>query len=66
VTDDLSPAELEALTGHKKVERQAAALAKLRIPFRHGGGRLFVDRKVAQHWPQWQQTRGEVRLELVR
>lgn len=66
MTDDLSPAELEQLTGAKKPERQALELVKLGIPFRAAGRRLFVARSVAQHWPQWQQTRGEVRLELVR
>lgn len=68
MTDELSPAELEALTKKpaKKPDRQAAALVQLGIPFRAAGGKLFVARAVAEHWPQWQQTRGEVKLELVR
>lgn len=66
MTDDLSPAELERLTGAKKPERQALELVKLGIPFRAAGRRLFVARSVAQYWPQWQQTRGEPRMDMVR
>ena len=66
MSEYLSTAELHELTGQKKPERQAAELVRLCIPFRHGGARILVDRKVAEHWPQWQERRGEVRLELVR
>ncbi len=66
MSDDLSPAELQELTGHKKPGRQAAALVELGIPFRAAGRRIFVSRKVAEHWPQWQERRCEVRLEMVR
>ena len=63
---DLTPAELETLTGHKKPERQAAALVRLGVPFRAAGRMLFVAREVAQHWPQWQAKQSGPRLDLVR
>lgn len=59
---DLTPAELEALTGQRKPEKQAARLVALGIPFRAAGRMLFVAREVAQHWPQWQARQTGVRL----
>ena len=63
---DLTPAELQTLTGQKKPEKQAAALVALGIPFRAAGRMLFVAREVAQHWPQWQSRQTGVRMDLVR
>jgi hypothetical protein len=66
MSEYLTTAELQELTGHRKPQRQAATLVDLGIPFKAAGPRIFVDRRVAEHWPQWQERRGEVRLELVR
>lgn len=66
MSEYLTAAELQSLTGQRKPGKQAAALVDLGIPFKAAGLRIFVDRKVAEHWPQWQERRGEVRLELVR
>lgn len=63
---DLTPAELQTLTGQKKPDKQAAELVRLGIPFRAAGRALFVAREVAQHWPQWQARQSGVRLDLVR
>ena len=66
--DDLTPQEVAALTGHKKPEKQAAALVALGIPFRAAGRMLYVARAVAEHWPQWQakQATSRPRLDLIR
>jgi len=68
MTSDLTPAELVALTGQKKPERQAAALVALGIPFRAAGRMLYVARAVAEHWPQWQAKTAEAvpQMHLVR
>jgi hypothetical protein len=63
---DLTPTELQQLTGQKKPEKQAVALLALGIPFRAAGRALFVAREVAQHWPQWHDRQAGVRMDLVR
>lgn len=68
MNDDLTPAEVANLTGHKKPEKQAAALVSLGIPFRSAGRMLYVAREVVKHWPQWeaQQRAARPRLDLIR
>ena len=53
MTDDLSPAEVADLTKKKRADQQAAALAKMGVPFRFGGGVVSVRRAVAQELPAW-------------
>ena len=66
MSEHLSASEVAELTGHKKPEKQAAALVALGIPFRAAGRMIFVAREVAKHWPQWQQRQAAPRLDLVR
>lgn len=65
--DDLSPAEIEALTGQRRLLRQVAVLARMGVPFRFGGATVSVKRAVARELPQWQarQNTAVVRMDLV-
>ena len=65
--DDLTPQELARLTGVQRLERQAAVLCKLGIPFRFGARTISVTRAVAEQLPIWREkaTAGP-RLDLVR
>jgi hypothetical protein len=48
MADELSPAELAAITGKSRVVSQAAVLAKLGVPFVFLGRAIRVSRQVAQ------------------
>ena len=48
MTDDLTPAELAEITGKKRAASQAAALARLGVPFVFLGRAVKVARAVAQ------------------
>lgn len=48
----LTDAELQALTKGRTVRQQIAALVRLGIPFRFGGGVVEVSRDVARELPQ--------------
>lgn len=65
---DLTPAEVADLTKQKRADRQAAALAKMGVPFRFGGGIVSVRRAVAQELPQWlaKMNTSRPRLDLIR
>lgn len=45
--DVLSPSELQAVTGKAQAKTQAAALARLGVPFRFTGHKVIVERVVA-------------------
>jgi len=45
--DRLTPAELEKITGKARAASQAAALARLGVPYTFTGRALLVDRTVA-------------------
>lgn len=66
--DTLSPAELAAITGRTTLRQQVAALVKMGVPFRFGGGRVVVVRAVAEQLPQWTSVRTTraPRLDMVR
>jgi hypothetical protein len=65
--EDLTPAEVEALTGQRRLLRQVAVLARLGVPFRFGGATVSVKRAVARELPQWQarQKTARPRLDLI-
>lgn len=65
--DDLTPAELERLTGAKSPRRQVAVLWTLGVPFRAGARVISVSRAVAEQLPIWQaKADAKPRLDLVR
>ncbi len=66
MNDDLTPQELERLTGKRKAPAQVAELAKRGIPFRYGAGIVSVKRAVAEELPIWQaKAEAKPRLDLV-
>ena len=48
MSDDLTPAEVAAITGKKRAASQAAALARMGVPFAFLGRAVKVARAVAQ------------------
>lgn len=64
----LTEAELRALTNGRTVRQQIAALVRLGIPFRFGGGVVEVSRDVARELPQWRSVEAcrAPRLDMVR
>lgn len=67
MTDTLTPAEVKAVTGKPQPKTQAAALARLGIPYTFTGRAVLVDRAVAlAHDLLPQRVRGGVQLENVR
>jgi hypothetical protein len=70
-TDTLTPAEIAEITGKRRAAAQAAALAKLGIPFAFLGRAVRVSREVASAHDLLPQTSkrpdsGGVNLALVR
>ena len=45
--DTLSASELQAITGKSQAKTQAAALARLGLPFRFTGSKVILDRAIA-------------------
>ena len=67
MADDLTPAEVIEITGKKRAASQAAALAKLGVPFVFLGRAVRVARNVAQaHALLPERARGGVDLSRVR
>jgi hypothetical protein len=69
VPDDLTPEEVAAVTGKRRAASQAAALARLGVPFTFSGRSVSLGRIVAQAHallPQSQQTKGGVDLSRVK
>lgn len=66
--DELTPLEVEGLTGAKSASRQAAILARKGIPFRFGGGVVSVKRAVAAELPHWRARLHDAgpRMNLIR
>lgn len=65
--DTLTPAELRAITGKAQAKSQAAALARMGLPFSFNGRAVKLDRAVARaHELLPSRQASGVRLDLVR
>ena len=65
---ELTDLELRAITGRRTLRQQVAALVRMGVPFRFGGGRVVGQGAVAQELPQYQavQPSYRPRLDMVR